>query len=352
MRAAVFHDAHDVRVESVDEPGAPGPGEVLLKPSWCGICGTDLHEYAVGPIVIPTDPHPLTSATVPQILGHEFSGEVVEIGEGVTHVRPGSRVSAMPILTCGRCYFCRRGLAHLCVSMGCIGLSYAWGAIAELALVPAGNVTAVPDSVSDVQAALVEPTAVAAYGVDAANVRPGDHVLITGAGPIGALAAIYASSLGAAVYVSEPNPVRAKLARSLDVGEVFDPTEMDVPEILRDRTEGVGVDSVVECSGNERALQTGFAAVRSAGTVTQTGLHTQPASVDPMVIAQREITYNGTWCYPLTDWPRIISLIARGRLAVEQVVTAQIGAVDIVEKGFETLLSPSGDQIKVLVNAR
>ena len=352
MRAAVFHGAKDIRIENVDAPTEVAPGHVLLRPFWCGICGTDLHEYAVGPIVIPTEPHPLTGASAPQILGHEFSAEVLEVGAGVTNVRVGQRVSVMPIIACGHCYFCLRGLNHLCQSMGCIGLSYAWGGIAELAVVPASQVFALPDTLSDIQGALVEPTAVAAYGVDSAGVRPGDTVLITGAGPIGALSSIYASALGARVFISEINPVRAALARSLDVGEVLDPSNIDLVEAIKDATGGIGVDVVLECSGNERALQSAFSAVRSAGRITQVGLHTRPASIDPMVLAQREITYNGTWCFPLKDWPRIIDLIARRELTIEKVVTAEIGVDDLVEKGFEVLLSPSGSQVKVLVNAR
>lgn len=351
MRAAVFHAAHDIRVEQVSDPGSPGPGEVLLKPFWCGVCGTDLHEYAMGPIVIPDAPHALTGAQAPQILGHEFSAEVLEVGAGVADVKAGDRVSVMPLLSCGTCYYCRRALNHLCQRMGCIGLSFAWGGIAELAIVPATNVSVLPESVSDLQGALVEPGAVAAYGVDTANVRPGDTVLITGAGPIGALAALYSSSLGANVYISEVNPFRADLARGLDVGEVLDPTATDVPAFLKDATGGIGVDAVIECSGNERALQAAIASVRSAGRISQTGLHTKAASIDPMVLSEHDITLAGTWCYPVTDWPRIIDLIARGRYPVEKVVTAQV-AMDDVVTGFDTLLSPRGDQVKVLIQAQ
>ena len=352
MKAAVFYGEHDVRVEEMTDPRAPCAGEVLIRPLWCGICGTDLHEYAMGPIVIPDTPHRLNGSQLPQVLGHEFSAEIIEVGPDVGTVSPGQRVSIMPLLFCGRCYFCRRGLNHLCTSMACIGLSYDWGGIAERAVVPATHVTPLPDSVTDLQGALVEPTAVAAYGVDVAQVRPGDTVLVTGAGPIGVLAALYAASLGAQVAISEVNPVRADLARGLDVGEVLDPSRVDVVEWLRERTEGVGADAVIECSGNERALQTALSAVRSAGRISQTGLHTKAASIDPMTLSAHDITLAGTWCYPVTDWPRIIDLIARGRLPVEKVVTAQVPMADVVERGFEVLLSPTGDQVKVLVNAR
>lgn len=352
MRAAVFHDAKDIRVEDVAEPTTVGPHDVRLKPYWCGICGTDLHEYAVGPIVIPTKPHPLNGSTAPQILGHEFSGEVLEVGSEVASVRVGDRVSVMPLLFCGACYFCRRGLNHLCTSMACVGLSDAWGGIAEQCVVPESKVAKLPDTMSDIQGALVEPTAVAAYGVDRAGVRPGDTVLVTGLGPIGALASLYAAALGATVYMSEVNPKRQELARSLDVGELLDPRSTDVAAALKDLTGGIGVDAVIECSGNEIALQTALASVRAAGSVSQTGLHTRPAAIDPMVLSERDITLRGTWCYPVTDWPRIIDLIGRGRMDVEKVVSARIDMADIVDKGFETLLSPTGDQVKVLVRAQ
>lgn len=352
MKAAVFHAAHDIRVEDVPAPTSVGPREVLVRPYWCGICGTDLHEYAMGPIVTPATPHPLNGSMNPQILGHEFSAEVVEIGAEVTRVKVGDRISAMPLLFDNECYYCRRGLNHLCVRMACVGLSYAWGGIAELAVLPDSILTVLPEEVSDLQGALVEPAAVAAYGVDTGHVRPGDNVLITGAGPIGALATLYAASLGARVFVSEVNPARLALIRSLGVAEVLDPTKVDVAAFLKDQIEGVGVDAVIECSGNERALQTALAAVRSAGRVVQTGLHTRPASIEPMALSEHDITLAGTWCYPITDFSRIVGLIATGRFPVEKVVSAQIAMEDIVEKGFETLLSSTGDQVKVLVNTR
>jgi (R,R)-butanediol dehydrogenase/meso-butanediol dehydrogenase/diacetyl reductase len=351
MKAAVFHDARDIRVEDVVEPDGVGPGEVRLRPIWCGICGTDLHEYAQGPIVIPTHAHPLTGAQAPQILGHEFSADVLEVGKDVTKVRPGQRVSVMPLIFCGECYQCRRGRGHLCRTMGCVGLSYRWGGISEQCVVPVSQVTALADGMTDLQGALVEPTAVAAYGVDRAGVGPGDHVLVTGAGPIGVLASLYASALGANVYISEVNPKRLELARSLDVGEVFDASRADVVEELRARTEGVGADQVIECSGNERALQTALSAVRAAGHISQTGLHTRPAAIDPMILSERDITLGGTWCFPTTDWPRIIDLIGRGRLPVEKAVSSQIDIDDVVSDGFEALLDPAGDQVKVLVRA-
>jgi (R,R)-butanediol dehydrogenase/meso-butanediol dehydrogenase/diacetyl reductase len=190
VRALRFHAARDLRIEDVEEPGGPRAGEVVVRVATCGICGTDLHEYVAGPIVTPVEPHPLTGARNPQILGHEFAGEVVAVGSEVTSVREGDRVAIMPLAYCGRCAYCRRGLQHLCATMGCVGLSHAWGGMAELATVAEYQVVRLPDGVSFAQGALIEPTAVAAYGVERGGVAPGDKVLITGAGPIGALAAL------------------------------------------------------------------------------------------------------------------------------------------------------------------
>src|SRR4029079_6889195 len=110
VRAARFHGKSDIRIDDVDVPQIKEKDEVLVEVLWCGICGTDLHEYMVGPIVTPVTPHPLTGVTIPQTLGHEFSARVVEIGSEVTDVAVGDRVAIMPAIVCGKCYFCRRGL--------------------------------------------------------------------------------------------------------------------------------------------------------------------------------------------------------------------------------------------------
>ncbi|ANW62918.1 zinc-binding dehydrogenase [Mycobacterium sp. djl-10] len=350
MLATVFHNRHDVRVEEVPAPQPVGPRDVLLRPFFCGICGTDLHEYAFGPIVIPTEPHALTGANAPQVLGHEFSAEVVDIGSEVTSTKVGDRVSVMPLVTCGQCYYCRRGLNHLCVIMACTGLSWDGGGIAELVVVQEQQVSVLPPEVDNVQGALIEPAAVAAYGVDQTGMGAGDTILITGAGPIGALSALYAQAGGASkVIVSEPNARRRALAEALGGVTVVDPTATDVPAFVRDLTNGVGVDVAAECSGSEPGLNAALASVRSAGTVTQVGLHVKPAAIDPMALSNRDLTLTGTWCYPVYDWPRIIALVASGRYPVERVLTEIIDVHDVVSRGFDRLLDPDGDAQKLLV---
>jgi len=352
LRAIRYYDKRDIRVEEAAPPtGELAPNELLVAPRLCGICGTDLHEYVAGPIVTPVEPHPLTAATLPQTLGHEFSAEVVDVGSGVTNVRADDRVSLMPLIYCGRCYFCRRGLNHLCEVMGCLGLSSPWGGMADLAVVKDYQVSLLPDNVTYEQGALIEPTAVAAYGVECGGVRPGDAVLITGAGPIGALAVLAATAAGASrVFVSEPNKQRARLASELGAAEVFDPAAGDPAAQIVDLTDGLGVDVAIECVGNGDALDACVRATRRAGVVVQTGLHVGTATVNPMQWALKDLTIRGTWCYPVQSWPRITTQIAAGTLPVEKIVSACIRLPDAVERGFDQLVKRDNAQVKVLVD--
>lgn len=348
MRAVRFHGARDIRVEDVPEPGEPGPGEVLIEPAWSGVCGTDLHEYLVGPIVTPADPHPLTGATLPQILGHEFSATVIEPGDAVS-LTPGDRVAAMPLISCGTCRPRLRGDRHLCVRMACTGLSYAWGALAERAIVPAYQLTRIPDELSLEQGALIEPTAVALYAVERGRIEAGSDVLIAGAGPIGALALLSAFAVGAGrVFVSEPNPNRAQKARELGATAVWDPTAENVADAVSDATGGNGVDCAVECSGTGAGLNLCVEALAPGGVVVQVGLHTSKPAVDPMLWCLKDLAIEATWAYPVTAWPRIAQLIVRGALPVERIVTTKTGLDNVVADGFEALVDPAGNEMKVL----
>jgi (R,R)-butanediol dehydrogenase / meso-butanediol dehydrogenase / diacetyl reductase len=351
VRAARFHGKSDIRIEDVAEPTIAADDDVLVEVALCGICGTDLHEYLVGPIVTPVTPHPLTGVTIPQTLGHEFSARVVAIGGAVTDVKVGDRVSIMPAIVCGKCHFCRRGLGHLCVRFACTGLSAETGGLAQFALLKDYQVSTLPDSVSDLEGAVVEPACVAAYGIDRVGVRGGDVVLVTGAGPIGILSAMYAHAIGAAtVVIAEPNPNRAALARTMDIGPVLDPTADGFADFVADLTHGLGVDVVAECSGSTQGLATALTNVRRRGSIVQTGLHTKPATLDAMALSEKDVSLVGSWCYLITDWPRIIRLIASGKYPVAKAVTAQIPLESVVTRGFDVLVDPRGDQLKVLVS--
>ena len=214
MRALRFHAARDLRIEEV--AGAVrrrAPGEVVVRVATCGICGTDLHEYIAGPIVTPVEPHPLTGAQNPQILGHEFAGDVVAVGPGVTRVAEGDRVAIMPLAYCGHCALLPARAASTCARRWAASGSRTPGAgWPSSRPSPSTRSSGCPRRRRTEQGALIEPTAVAAYGVERAGVGPGDRVLVTGAGPIGALAALCARAAGASDGLrlgAEPGAARA-----------------------------------------------------------------------------------------------------------------------------------------------
>jgi (R,R)-butanediol dehydrogenase/meso-butanediol dehydrogenase/diacetyl reductase len=353
LKAVRFHGAKDIRVEQVEEPSDTlAPDDVLIEPIITGICGTDLHEYIAGPIVTPAEPHVYTGATNPQILGHEFSAKVLKVGDAVSDVAAGDRISVQPLVAPRNDYYGKRGLYHLSPQLGCVGLSWAWGGMGEKAVVKDYNAQPVPDGITDEQAAMIEPAAVALYGVDRGGVEAGSTVLVSGAGPIGALTVLSAHAAGAStVIVSEPNPNRRRIIQDIaPYATVVDPKADDLAQVIGDLTEeGVGVDVALECVGLEASLNACAEAVRRQGKVVQVGLHMKPAAIDAMLWALKDITVEATWCYPTQIWPRIARMVAAGNFPIEKVITARIAAEDVVDKGFEALLDPAGEHLKIMV---
>jgi (R,R)-butanediol dehydrogenase/meso-butanediol dehydrogenase/diacetyl reductase len=354
MKSVRFHAARDVRVDSVAAPpDRPAPGQVLVRNRFCGICGTDLHEYVAGPIFIPREPHPYTGASGPQILGHEFGGTVVAVGDGVTTVKPGDRVSIQPLIAPRDDHFGRRGLYQLSDQLGLVGLSWAWGGMAEYSLLNDYNVFRMPDAVTDEQSALIEPAAVAVYAIDRSGLRAGESALITGAGPIGALTMLAARAAGASrIFISDTNDNRLRMMRDILPDCVtINPGTENLVEAVRDRTEGhVGADVALECVGHGGALADCVNAVRRQGTVVQVGLHVKPAAVDGFAITFKDIDLRGSWTYPTQSWPRVASMVEAGIFPVEKVVTKRIALDDVVSQGFEALLDPAASQLKILID--
>jgi (R,R)-butanediol dehydrogenase/meso-butanediol dehydrogenase/diacetyl reductase len=347
MRALRFHAAKDLRHEEVQAPGRPTGSQVLIAPVFAGICGTDVHEYAAGPLRTSVEPHPLTGGHVPQILGHELSAEVVEVGPDVRSLARGDRVSVMPLRSCGECAVCRAGQEQMCDLRAAVGLRHPWGGMADLALVDADQVFRMPDALTWEQGAMIEPTAVSWSAVRTGGVAEGDSVLVTGAGPIGALAALAAAAAGARVLVSEPN--RARRARVEDLGfDVIDPRAVDVARTCQEWSPG-GVDVAIECSGQEPAIQAALAAVRPGGRVVQAGVPVRPPTLDLASLMLRGLTIVGSVGFPVRCWPELMDEVASGALPIDRLMTGRVTMENAVADGFERLLDPAGDAIKILV---
>jgi (R,R)-butanediol dehydrogenase/meso-butanediol dehydrogenase/diacetyl reductase len=354
MKALRFHGKRDLRIENITAPGEPGVGQVRIRNRYCGICGTDVHEYTGGPVFICTTPHPFTKAHGPQILGHEFGGTVEAIGEGVSSVAVGDRVSVQPLVMprTGE-YYADRGLHHLSSQVAVVGLSWAWGGLAEQSIINEYNVAKVPDTLSDEEAAMVEPAAVALYSVERGEVTPGDCVLVTGAGPIGLLALMAARAAGATtLFVSDINDGRLSGAQAAVPGVIpINPTRENVGDVVRHHTQGgVGCDVALECVGNEKALKACVDAIRKRGVVVQTGLHAGDSAINWFDVTVKEIDLRGGFAYPTWYWPKVMSLIASGDLEVRKALTSKIALDDVIKDGFDALLDPAGSQIKILID--
>lgn len=345
MKAARLHGAHDIRVDAVAEPADLRRGEIRVGPKWCGVCGSDLHEFETGGMFVPEENRP-------QILGHEFSAEVLEVGPEVGALRAGDRVAVVPHVFCGRCHYCVRGRQALCQSLQITGMSWPWGGLASQAVVPSYQAIPLPEEVSYEQGALLEPLASAARGVERSGLKAGDTLLITGAGPIGQLSILSAASEGAAaIYVSEPNAARRLQAEALGVTKVLDPIHADVIGELRELTDGIGVDVAIECSGNGSAFGLCVEAVRAGGTVAQTAIHVGPRTVALDALTLRDVTVAGSWSFNYYDTPRLLAQIAAGRLPAERIVSRKVDLVDVVDQAIVPLGDPAGDQVKILVDA-
>ncbi|MCL1696750.1 MULTISPECIES: 2,3-butanediol dehydrogenase [unclassified Lysinibacillus] len=348
MKALRWHNTKDLRLENIEEPTA-NKGEVKLKIEWCGICGSDLHEYTAGPIFIPADqPHPLTGDKAPIIMGHEFSGQVVEIGEGVTKVQVGDRVTVEPIYNCGECEPCKQGLYNLCEKMGFYGLAGGGGGFSEFTSVPEHMLHKLPEGVSYEQGALVEPSAVALHAVKQSKLKVGDKAAVFGTGPIGLLVIEALKAAGASeIYAVELSEQRREKASEFGAIAI-DPATSDAVEQIQKLTNG-GVDVAFEVTGVPPVLKQAIHSTKFNGETMVVSIFEKEAPIHPQDLVLRERNLTGIIGYR-DVFPAVINLMAQGYFAADKLVTKRIKLDEVIEEGFEGLLKER-NHIKILVKA-
>jgi (R,R)-butanediol dehydrogenase / meso-butanediol dehydrogenase / diacetyl reductase len=350
MKAARFHGRGDIRIDDVPEPQVR-PGTVKVEVEWCGICGTDLHEYLEGPIFAPAEgaPHPLTGETVPVTLGHEFAGVVHEVGDGVDDVRVGERVVVEPYIICGRCDACEQGRYNVCQSLGFVGLSGYGGGFSQYVVAERRWIHPLGDLGTDV-GALVEPLAVAYHAVRLSGARPGHSALVFGAGPIGLVTTAALRAAGVEqIIVVEPADVRKAKAPGAGADHVIDPTGTDVVAEVDELTRGRGADVSFECAGIDAVLKTAINSTRAGGTCVNVAIWGHEASVAMNDLVFREIHLLGSLAYA-GDHPATIEMITSGKVDPYQFITGRIGLDDIVAHGFDELINNKEENVKILVH--
>ena len=348
MKALRWHARGDLRLDEIDSR-TPRQDEARIKIAWCGICGTDLHEFNAGPVMIPVhEPHPLTHEKAPLTMGHEFSGEIIEIGDSVTGWQIGDRVTIEPLLFNPNSRASRLGLYNLCEDGGVVGLSGSGGGFAEEVTLPVSMLHKLPDTVSLEQGALIEPAAVAVHAVRCSAFRSGDRVAVFGAGPIGLLLVEALKAAGARdIYVVQRS--EARRLRAAAMGAVtIDPAAEDPVQTLMTLTDG-GVDVAFEATGAQAMLDASLACTRVRGQTIIVSVWESPASFQPNVLLLQERNVMGVFTY-CNVFPKVISMMEKGYFKAEDFVTARVSLNDAVEKGFNAL-NEDRTQVKILVSA-
>ena len=352
MKAAVWHQRHDIRIEPFPDPGQLAPDGVKVQVAWCGICGTDLEEYLHGPLFIPVEkPNPLTGRSAPMVMGHEFVGVVKQVGPAVHDLQPGDRVAVDTLIHCGECFYCKQHLVQLCDRLAIMGLSTD-GGLAEYVNAPRYMCFKYPATLPDMHAALAEPASVAVRSVRRGRLEAGETVAIVGAGTIGLLTLQVVKAMGAAkVIVVELECRRRAIAMQLGAAAAIDPLAGDPVAAVQRLTGGLGADVVFECAGNVTTMALSPLLGRKRGRIVLVGLHDAPVPVQlvSVVIGEQELLGSFSHVYD-EDFGPAVDLLSAGKIVAEPLITAQIALDDLVPRGLEELASTKARHLKILVS--
>ena len=337
MLAAVLHKKEELSLEEVPIPEI-SEDEVIIRVKKCGICGTDPHIFKGN-----------FPAPFPLIMGHEFSGEIVNVGKQVKSVAIGAKVTVDINISCNHCYFCRVGQKLLCESIKQIGV-HVDGAFAEYVKVPQGNIYTLPDEMDWEKAAYIEPLACAIHGLERARMTIGSSVAIIGAGPMGLALGKLAKLNGAAqVILTELNQSRIEKAKAIGADHVIHAGQENPIEAVKELTEGRGAHFVFEAVGSSYTYRQAFEMVRRGGTLIAYGAAPADAAIDikPFDIFSKELTIVGSYAGSYGTWQQAIELIKNGLFNPHEIITKTIALEQIIEGINEALYNK--DVIKIMV---
>jgi 2-desacetyl-2-hydroxyethyl bacteriochlorophyllide A dehydrogenase len=321
MKAVFINDVRSLEVKDVDIPEIAA-NEVLVKVKASGICGTDVHVYE-GEVPI---------ATLPVIPGHEFCGVAEAVGEKITDVSAGDRVAIEPNLFCGQCHFCRTSKKHFCVNWAAVGLTRN-GGFAEYCAVPRQAIYKMEDSLEFKDGAFFEPTACVLHGIERSQVKAGDTVVMMGAGSIGL---IYVQALHAFgiknIVTCDIDDNKLAVAKSLGADLTLNPQNDDIVKEVKDLTNGLGAESVIDAAGAAQTLTMAFDLVQNCGTIVVFGVpaETLMLPVKMYDIYRREISVIGSFTNPYTN-EQALKIMATGRIKYDQILTHSISLDEVEE---------------------
>ena len=324
IQAAFYRGDRTFKVETAEAAG-PAAGEVSIRTAYCGICGTDMHVY-----------HGNMDARVgfERVIGHEMSGVVAAVGEGVTGFVEGQKVVVRPLDHCGDCPACAAGHQHICHNLKFLGLDTN-GAMQEIWTVPAHTVHALPDDMRLDHAALIEPVAVACHDVRLSDLKAGEDVVVIGGGPIGMLCAMVARDAGGKVVVSEVNEARLAIAQKLGFDTV-NPRDVDLANAVNERTGGKGADVVFEVSGTQPGVDAMTACAATKARIVMVAIHAQKPQIDLFQFFWRELQLVGVRVYEPVDYEKAIEIVASGGVDADTIIT-DVSPLSDIQKAFQSL---------------
>ena len=344
MRAAVYRGVNDVRLEEVPVPEV-GHGEILVRVHTCGICGTDLKKISTG------------SHSAPRIFGHETSGVVAKVGEGVRKFAVGERVVVFHHIPCGECYYCRHKTFAQCSTyknVGCTaGFEPSGGGFAEYVrvmdwIVEKGTVR-IPDGISFEQACFVEPVNTCIKGVETLDLEAGETVLVIGQGPIGLILATLAKRAGARVITSDLHPARLTMASSFGLNSTIDASKNDAVETVRGMTEGRGADAVILAVGGTGLIRPAMDAARPGGRVLLFAQTVRgEATIDPAAVCVDEKTLLGSYSAAVELQEESVQFVMNREMDLERLISHRFPLQSSVE-ALKLAAHPQPDSMKIVI---
>ena len=338
MKAAYYGGDRNIEIGECSIQ-APGPGEVRIEVAYCGVCGTDLHIY-MG--------HMDGRIDMPQVIGHEMSGKIVELGPEVVGWSLGEPVVVRPLDACGRCAACKSGHGHVCQRLNFIGIDSP-GAFQGSWTVPAFTLHRLPDDMPMDLAALVEPMAVACHDVRLGEVVPGEKAVVIGGGPIGLLNALVARDAGVEVRIAEINEYRLEMARSLGL-ETVNPLQEDLVAHVEAWTEGGGADVVFEVSGSQPGAEVMTKLAKVRGRIVVVAIFAAAPKIDLFQFFWRELKMCGVRVYEPEDYDKAIALTASGELPLEKLITERLSLHELPDAFAR--LEAGTDAVKILIDTQ
>ena len=324
IQAAIYKGDKTFAIET-RTVSPPGPGEVQLDVAYCGVCGTDLHIY-LG--------HMDARVGFERAIGHEMSGVIAAVGDGVDDLAVGQNVVVRPLAACGDCPACNAGHDHICHTLKFIGIDTD-GAFQEKWNVPADTIHVLPEGVDLAHAALIEPLAVACHDIERGQVAEGEDVLVIGGGPIGLLVALVARHAGGNVTISEINEHRLAYAEKLGFN-TLNPKSEDVAKAIHASTGGKGADVVFEVSGTQPGVDLMTAAAATRGRIVMVAIHATKPDIDMFQFFWRELELIGARVYRPEDYDTAMKLLAEGVVDCDSFIT-DIRPLPEIQQAFEML---------------